>query len=91
MFKKYYSKLSTILPTKNILHKLIAKEVITRSDREEIDDMPKSEEKASKVLSIVDAALEVGYTEHFYSLLTIMKEYGGIVTNVANEILEELK
>ena len=91
MFKKYYSKLSTILPTKNILHKLIAKEVITRSDREEIDDMPKSEEKASKVLSIVDAALEVGYTEHFKSLLTIMKEYGGIVTNVANEILEELK
>ena len=91
MFKKYYDKLSKILPITNILNKLISKEIITHSDREEINGISRLQDKTSKVLGIVYTALEAGYTDHFYSLLTIMEEYGGVVTKLANEIRESLK
>ena len=91
VFKKYYDKLSIILPIKNILDKLKSKEIITRSDREEIDGISRLQDKTSKVLGIVETALEAGYTDHFYSLLTIMEEYGNLVKKLANETRESLK
>lgn len=79
------------MPIQNILPKLIAAEIITYSDREEIDSRPKTQDKASFVLNLVDKSLQADNKQYFYSLLNIMKKYGGPVTQLANEILEKLK
>ena len=76
MFKQYYEKLASILPVANILHKLVPEGIITTGDIEEINDKPRSKEKASFILNKIDRSLEADANNSFYALLDIMEECG---------------
>ena len=91
MFCIYSGKLATILPIQNMLPQLIAAQIITYSDREEIGGLPKAQDKALFVLNLVDKSLKINKKDYFYSLLDIMEEYGGVVTQLSNEIKKRLK
>jgi len=86
-----YFKLSQLLPVEKILHKLITARVIDLDDEEEIMSLTTTRKKAVYILHKIAAPLEAGYTEKFYQLLTIMKEYGGDVAKLADEIRMSLK
>ena len=91
VFCIYSEKLATVLPTQNMIPKLISAQIITFSDREEIYGLSKSEDQALFVLNLVDKSLKINKKDYFYSLLDIMEEYGGVVTQLSNEIKERLK
>ena len=91
MFCIYSETLATILPIQNMLPKLISAQIITYSDREEIDGLSRSQDKALFVLNLVDKSLRINKKDYFYLLLDIMEEYGGVVTQLSNEIKERLK
>ena len=91
VFTRFYGCLASILPTQNISHHLVSKEIITTGDVEEIASKARSNDKASIVLRIIDKSLQVGFTSSFYNLLGIMKEYGGDVSSLANEITRALE
>ena len=90
MLREYNDELANILPVNNIMNKLIAEQIITRDDKEEIKGLPKSKDRASHVLDIVAKSLQAGITDDFYSLLGIMEQYEGAVAKVANKIREGL-
>ena len=89
IFKKFYGKLINVLPTNNILYKLVSAKIISVDDSEEITGKTGSTEKASYVLNHIARSLDVGITFSFYTLLDIMEEYGGDVTLLTNEIKKE--
>ena len=90
IFREYSDELANILPVNNIMNKLIAAQIITHDDSEEIKGLAKSKDRASHVLDIVAKSLKAGITDDFYSLLRIMEEYEGAVAKVANKIREGL-
>ena len=90
VLREYNDELANILPVNNIMSKLIAEQIITRDDKEEIKGLAKSKDRASHVLDIVAKSLKADITDDFYSLLRIMEEYEGAVAKVANKIREEL-
>ena len=91
VFCIYSDKLATVLPTQNMISKLIFKQIITFSDRKEIYGLSKSQDQALFVLNLVEKSLKINKNDYFYSLLDIMEEYGGVVTQLSNEIKERLK
>ena len=91
VFKRFYGRLASILPTQNISPHLISKEIITTGDEEEISSKARSDDKASIVLRIIDKSLQAGFISSFYNLLGIMEEYGGDVSLLANEITRALE
>ena len=90
VFREYSDELANILPVNNIMNKLIAAQIITYDDSEEIKGLPKSKDRASSVVNKVAKSLQAGITDDFYSLLRIMEEYEGAVAKVANKIREGL-
>lgn len=91
VFRKYYVQLVSILPANDLLHQLVATQVINMADVEEIASISTSREKASYLLRIVARSLEAGITTSFYALLDIMENYGNFVTaQAANDIKKML-
>ena len=76
MFKQNYGKLANILPVTNILHKLIPEGIITTGDIEEINDKPRSKDKALFILNKIDRSLEADVKKSFNVLLDVMEECG---------------
>ena len=66
VFLLYSDKLATVLPIHNMLSKLIRSEIITFSDSEVIDGLPKSQSKALLVLNLVEKSLLVNKNDYFY-------------------------
>ena len=87
---EYYDDLANNLPTKNIANKLIAKQIITHDDQEEINHKSRSQDQASYVLNLVARSLQTD-NNYFYLLLDIMDEYGGVARTLASKIRERLK
>ena len=76
MFKQNYGKLANILPVTDILHKLIPEGIITTGDIEEINDKPRSKDKALFILNKIDRSLEADVKNSFNVLLDVMEECG---------------
>ena len=79
-----------ILPVQSIAHNLISSRIITIDDEEEIKSIAKSKDKASFVLRKIARSLEVGLTQSFNKLLTIMEEHGGDAAILSTEIQSKL-
>ena len=90
IFKRFYLKLIKILPTSNILYKLVSARILSLDDSEEITSKTRSTEKASYILNRVAKSLEIGITFSFYTLLGVLEEEGGDVTLLVNEIKKAL-
>ena len=86
MFKASYAKLANVLPVKSLSHHLVSNEIITIDEEEEIASIPTSKEKASFVLRKIARSLEVGITNSYYTLLTLMQNHGGDVAVLASQL-----
>ena len=86
MFKASYAKLANVLPVQSLSHQLVSNEIITIDEEKEIASIPISKEKASFVLRKIARSLEVGITNSYYTLLTIMKSHGGDVAVLASQL-----
>jgi len=91
VFTKFFDKVVNILPVQNVASQLISAKIITVDDDEEIKSIVRSKEKATFVLRKVAHSLEVGITQSFYTLLTIMEQHGSDAAVVATAIREEMK
>ena len=79
-----------MLPVKNILQQLVPPKILTLGDIEEIICLKESEKQNSYVLGIIAKSLDANITASFYTLLDIMKEYGGDVSFLGKNIQKAL-
>jgi len=75
-FTKSYSKLCTIKDITSLLPHFVTKEIINLEDAEKIGNISTSSEKVQKLLAHIAGPLEAGNTQPFYTMLSIMEEYG---------------
>lgn len=90
MFKASYCKLASVLPVKTVSHHLISTGIITVGEEEVIERISTSKERASYVLRKIAGLLEAGLTQSFYTLLELMKNHGGDVAVLAEQICNQL-
>ena len=69
-----------------LLPHLLSERVVDHGDEKEISFLTKSTQKAKYVICKIARHLEAGYKAKFYSLLTVMTDYGDDVATLANEI-----
>ena len=74
--KQYASLCNTLTDINNLLPYFVQDEVISISDREEINTITKTCEKVEKLLLHISGPLIAGDATGFHKMLTIMEEYG---------------
>ena len=73
VFNTFYAKLVKILPVvDNIYNKLVPEGIIDYGDIEEINNLPRSDHKASVVLQKISKSLQASKTDSFYRLLEVI-------------------
>ena len=93
IFIRHYSSLcNTLTDIKTLLPYFVQENIISTSDKEEINALNTSSEKVEKLLSHISGPLKAGDARGFHTMLNIMKEHGSqstkdLVVKMNSEII----
>ena len=91
MFTINYANLHNILPAKRLSVYFVSKQIITFSEKEEIERATGQDQAASVILRNIEKSLKAEQTKSFDELLSIMINHGGLdCEQLANQMKEEL-
>ena len=74
VFKKFYEELTTALPINDMTEKLYSNSLLPGNQKAKVQSLSTPKEKAQHFLdAVIRQSLEIGYTEQFDKLISIMK------------------
>ena len=88
-FTHNYAKLcNTLTDIENLLQYFVQEKIIKPEDQDDINILPKTQEKVKKLLKHVAGPLKAGDSKGFYTMLKIMENHG---VQATKDLAEALK
>ena len=78
VFKVYYKRLAALLSVSTLFHHFVSARILAIEEVEELDAFVTNNKKAAFVLRKIGLDLKKGSTKKYYSLLSVMENYGDI-------------